>query len=396
MVEFPQPFGPYELLRRVGRGGMAEVFLAKAPSRSGQARLVAIKRMHASLSEDQAAVDMLVQEAKLCMTFRHPAIAQTFELGHHNGQWYFVMEYVDGVDLGAVANVLESMGERLDPVAVAFIVARMARGLEHAHNQKGPDGAPLGVVHRDVSPQNVLITEQGEIKLIDFGVAKVTAKLEQTVAGVIKGKYAYMSPEQASAQPLDARSDVFALGVVLYELLTGRPLFRLANATSPFAVLHAVKSVPILPTADAVPDLAPELAALTDRCLERDRTRRVQSAAEVAGTLEEWLQNNHPTFAPRHLAGMVAAILADAPLGTHREDSLRTPPLPVLDLEAFVPSPFTIVASAVPKQVAATPVQAPWWPSRAATLQFLAVGGGLAVFAVAWTVVAWLVRTGKL
>ncbi len=396
--DFPQPFGPYELLRRVGRGGMAEVFLAKAPSIQGQPRLVAVKRMHPQLGNDRAAVDMLVQEAKLCLRFDHPAIAQTFELGHHDGIWYFVMEYVDGVDLGALVQVVAAMGERLDPVAVAFIVAAMARGLDHAHKLKGADGRPLGIVHRDVSPQNVLISTRGEVKLIDFGVAKVAAKVEQTIAGVIKGKYAYMSPEQAAAQPLDARSDVFSLGTCLYELLTAQGLFRQKETASPFAVLHAVREAPIPPLRSVMPDVPQPLAELTERCLLRDRDRRPGSAAEVADALEAWLAVAAPTFGPAALAALVAGILADAPEDVRQPSDVATPPLPALDRTAFVASPYTIVAQVpVAPTVFSAPPQRPiWWPTRQATLQFLAVGGGALVFTVAWMIVASLVRAGRL
>lgn len=394
--DFPQPFGPYELLRRVGRGGMAEIFLAKAPSIQGQPRLVAIKRMHPQLGNDRAAVDMLVQEAKLCMRFDHPAIAQTFELGHHDGIWYFVMEYVNGIDLGALVQIVTSMGERLDPVAVAYIIATMARGLDHAHNLKGEDGRPLGIVHRDVSPQNVLISLRGEVKLIDFGVAKVAAKVEQTIAGVIKGKYAYMSPEQAAAEPLDARSDVFSLGICLFELLTAQGLFRQKENASPFAVLHAVREGNIPPVRRVMPDVDPQLAAIADQCLNRDREKRPQSAAEVADALDGWLTRVAPTFTPQALASLLAGILADAPDRARAPSDIATPPLAPLDRTSFVQSPYTIVSQvpvAPPKPRVARPV---WWPTRRATLQFLAVGASALVFTVAWTIVAWLVRSGQL
>ncbi len=398
--DFPQRFGPYELLRRIGRGGMAEVFLAKAPSIQGQPRLVAVKRMHPQLGNDRAAVDMLVQEAKLCMQFDHPAIAHTFELGHQDGVWYFVMEYVDGVDLGALVQVVTAMGERLDPVAVAYIVAAMARGLDHAHNLRGADGRPLGIVHRDVSPQNVLISDRGEVKLIDFGVAKVAAKVEQTIAGVIKGKYAYMSPEQAAAQPLDARSDVFSLGVCLFELLTAQGLFRQKETASPFAVLHAVREAVIPRVRAVMPDVPQALDDLTHQCLQRDRDRRPQSAAEVADALDAWLAAAAPTFGAQELAALVAGILADAPADARARSDVATPPLPYLDRTSFLQSPFTIVsqipvAPSAPAR-AAHPARPIWWPTRRATLQFLAVGAGALVFTVAWMVVAWLVRSGQL
>ncbi len=376
---------------------MAEVFLAKAPSIQGQPRLVAVKRMHPQLGNDRAAVDMLVQEAKLCMRFDHPAIAQTFELGHHDGVWYFVMEYVDGVDLGALVQVVSAMGERLDPVAVAFIVSAMARGLDHAHTMRGTDGRPLGIVHRDVSPQNVLISTRGEVKLIDFGVAKVAAKVEQTIAGVIKGKYAYMSPEQAGAQPLDPRSDVFSLGICLFELLTTQGLFRQKETASPFAVLHAVREGVIPPVRSIMPDVPQPLADITAHCLNRDRNLRPSSAAEVADALDRWLSSAAPGFDAAALAALVAGILADAPEGTRQPSDVETPPLPHLDRTSFLQSPFTIV-SQIPlaPPAIASPARPDWWPTRRATLQFLAVGAGALVFTLAWMIVAALVRSGSL
>ena len=377
---------------------MAEVFLAKAPSSQGQPRLVAVKRMHPQLSNDRSAVDMLVQEAKLCMRFDHPAIAQTFELGHHDGVWYFVMEYVDGIDLGALAHVVTALGERLDPVAVAYIVSAMARGLDHAHKLKGTDGRPLGIVHRDVSPQNVLISLRGEVKLIDFGVAKVAAKIEQTIAGVIKGKYAYMSPEQAAADPLDARSDVFSVGICLFELLAAQGLFRQKETASPFAVLHAVREAVIPPLRSVMPDVPQALADITARCLNRDRAQRPGSAAEVADALDAWLAVAAPTFGPQALAALVAGILADAPEQARAPSDIATPPLPHLDRTSFVQSPYTIVSQVpVAPNRLLTPVIRPlWWPTQQATLQFLAVGAGALVFTVAWMLVAWLVRSGRL
>ena len=375
---------------------MAEVFLAKAPSIQGQPRLVAVKRMHPQLGNDRTAVDMLVQEAKLCLRFAHPAIAQTFELGHHDGVWYFVMEYVDGVDLGALVQIVNTMGERLDPVAVAYVVAAMARGLHHAHTMRDNDGRLLGIIHRDVSPQNVLISTRGEVKLIDFGVAKVAAKVEQTIAGVIKGKYAYMSPEQAGALPLDARSDVFSLGVCLFELLTAQGLFRQKETASPFAVLHAVREAVIPRVREIMPDVPQALDDLTAQCLNRDRDLRPASAAEVADRLEAWLAKAAPGFGPAELAGLVAGILADAPEEARSSSDVATPPLPHLDRTSFLQSPFTIVGP-TPLAPAPLPVVRPiWWPSRQATLQVLAVGAGALVFTVAWMIVAALVRSGSL
>jgi serine/threonine protein kinase len=451
--EFPQPFGPYELLRRLGRGGMAEVFLAKASTSRGEKRLVALKRMHQTLSEDQSAVAMLIEEARLCMRFHHDHIAQTFELGTHEGTWFFIMEYVDGVDLGTVANLAEGRNTRLDPVVVAYICAAMARGLDYAHELGDEHGKRLGIVHRDVSPQNVLIGRHGEVKLIDFGVAKVASRIQQTMAGIIKGKYAYMSPEQASAETVDQRSDVFSLGICMHELFAGRPLFRALGSSSPFAILRAVRDEPIPKVSDLAPGLPPELARIVHRALERDLKKRYANAGLLAQELEAWLQRAAPRFDATALANYVRTLVEQAPNGTLPQSAIATPPLAKMKEDEFEPSQMSVVAVS-PLELAgqatiarappaiqrhAPPKPAPgarvpsmqfpreqfqahlaqqpsppqgavpalalppraqtepdWRPSRRATLQFLWVGIVALVFALGWSTIATLVKMGKL
>lgn len=456
--EFPQPFGPYELLRRLGRGGMAEVFLAKASTSRGEKRLVALKRMHQTLSEDQSAVAMLIEEARLCMRFHHDHIAQTFELGNHEGTWFFIMEYVDGVDLGTVANLAEGRSSRLDPAAVAYICAAMARGLDYAHELGDEHGKRLGIVHRDVSPQNVLIGRHGEVKLIDFGVAKVASRIQQTMAGIIKGKYAYMSPEQASAETVDQRSDVFSLGICMHELFAGRPLFRALGSSSPFAILRAVRDEPIPKVADLAPGLPPELARIVHKALERDLKKRYPSAGMLAQELEAWLQRAAPRFDATALATYVRTLVEQAPSGTLPQSAIATPPLAKMKGDEFEPSQMSVVAvsplemagretiarapptlqrkpsapgrvpsmqfpreqfqaqlaqAAAPQmpQLAMQPQAMPatsapatalrardhdWRPSRRATRQFLWVGVVALVFALGWSTIATLVKMGKL
>ena len=343
--EFPQPFGPYELLRRLGRGGMAEVFLATAASRRGEGRLVALKRMHAQLSEDPSAVEMLVQEAKLCMRFSHENIAQTFELGCHDGAYFFIMEYVDGIDLGTLANVIEARGGRLDPAAVAFVSLAMARGLGYAHDLHDENGVRLGIVHRDVSPQNVLIARDGEVRLIDFGVAKVASRIQQTMAGIIKGKYAYMSPEQASADAIDARSDVFSLGICMWELFSGRPLFRAMGAASPFAILRAVRDDPIAQVHNLAPGLPMELSRIVHTALERDVTRRYQTMAALAVDLEKWLNSATAGYGPGQLAAYVSSVLSRAPAGALPQSAIATPPMAKMRGDEYVPSQLSVAAA---------------------------------------------------
>lgn len=449
--EFPQPFGPYELLRRLGRGGMAEVFLAKASTQGGEGRLVALKKMHDALSEDQSAVEMLIQEARLCMRFNHERIAQTFELGCHASTYYFVMEYVDGVDLGTIATLLENRNARLDPAAVAYICAAMARGLDYAHGLCDEHSKPLGIVHRDVSPQNVLIGRHGEVKLIDFGVAKVASRIQQTMAGIIKGKYAYMSPEQASAEGVDPRSDVFAVGICMHELFTGKPLFRGVGSSSPFAILRAVRDEPIALPHVLAPGLPLELSEIVQRALDRDLSKRTVSCAAIADELEAWLRKVAPRFDATALAAYTKRVIEDAPVGALPQNAIATPPIAKMRGDEFAPSNLSVVASSplhdhappprpappiggrtpsmlVPRSQApemraarspdpharlpepmsrpsqqrpllrtvAPPTHPPWWPSRRAVMQFLLVGVFALLAALGFSVVATLLRTGAL
>lgn len=424
---FPQPFGPYELLRPLGRGGMAEVFLASAPAASGDRRLVALKRMHQGVGEDQGAVEMLIAEARLAMRFDHDNIAATYELGCHEGAYFFVMEYVDGVDLGTIARAAEALGERLPPATVARMIAGVARGLQHAHTLADDDGRLLGVVHRDVSPQNVLVNRRGEVKLIDFGVAKVATRIQQTMAGIIKGKYAYMSPEQASAEPIDARSDVFSLGICLWELLTGQPLFRRPEMSSPFAILRAVREEPITRVDLLAPDVGSELADLVEHAMQRDVGARLESAGALADALESWLQRFAPAYDAAALCGTIETLISRAPAGTLPERVIATPPVEKMSDEAFVPSQLSVVARS-PLELAAADtdrrarrrapslaapggpevpaIRAPappppriirdLRPGRRTTLQLLWVGVFALIFALGWSVVATLKRFGKI
>ncbi|MBM4342343.1 MAG: serine/threonine protein kinase [Deltaproteobacteria bacterium] len=454
--EFPQPFGPYELLRRLGRGGMAEVYLAKAPTTHGDSRLVALKRMHAQLTEDQSAVDMLVQEARLAMRFDDPHIAQTFELGCHDGTYFFIMEYVDGVDLGTLASTCENRGSCMPPHLVAHVCSGIARGLSYAHELCDDSGTRLGIVHRDVSPQNVLISRLGEVKIIDFGVAKVAARIQQTMAGIIKGKYAYMSPEQASAEPVDPRSDVFSLGVCMWELVTGKPLFRALGSNSPFAVLRAVREDPIAKAHNIAQGLSTDLSAIIHKALERDKTKRFQSMAALADELDDWMRRTAPGYDARRLADDVRKIVLAAPPGSVPQNAIATPPLAKMALDEYQPSQLSVVAQSpieasrvaqrrphpaqtapetyaagsarqpsmmypraylLPEQRAelemaaqstdpepvssaalawAPPVAPPWWPSRRVVKQFLWVGAVALVFALGWSTIATLVRMGTL
>ncbi|MEZ4369113.1 MAG: serine/threonine-protein kinase [Kofleriaceae bacterium] len=217
----------YEILSPLAVGGMAELYLARATGPSGFERLCVVKRILAQHASDPDFVRMFLDEARLAATLRHPNVIQVHDVGVVRGRYYFAMEYVHGQDLAAIVAAARAQRRGLRVGHALTIVVGAAAGLHHAHEQVGPDGQPLQIVHRDVSPSNLLVSYEGHVKVVDFGIAKAAARATKTTAGGFKGKLSYMSPEQVAARrDLDRRSDVFSLGVVLYELTTGRPLFR--------------------------------------------------------------------------------------------------------------------------------------------------------------------------
>jgi serine/threonine protein kinase len=266
-------FGPYELVERIGSGGMAEVHRARALD-AGFDRPVAVKLIHPQLCDDDTWVQMFTDEARLMAQLHHANIVQVFDFGEVGGRYYLAMELVDGADLGWLIDSLDP-GKPI-PVSIGvYIALEVCRGLAHAHGKRGPDGQLLGLVHRDISPPNVLLSWEGEVKLTDFGIAKARRRAVETTQGKIKGKFAYMAPEQVRGEPLDERTDLFALGALMHELLTGRPLFQ---EESPAATIRKVMHAPVPPPSQQNPLVPPELDAIVQRALSRDPPLRYQSA----------------------------------------------------------------------------------------------------------------------
>jgi serine/threonine protein kinase len=283
-----KPFGKYYLLDRIGVGGMAEVFLAVAFGPQGFQRTLVIKRMLAHLSQDSAFVKMFIDEAKLSGLLSHPNLVQIFEFGQIEESFFIAMEHVQGETMLAVQAKLAELG-RIAPVAASLeIIRQVCLGLNYAHGLRSATGQPIGIVHRDVSPSNLMLSFHGGVKILDFGIARVTDELRETKtqAGTMKGKVAYMSPEQVRMEETDNRSDIFAVGIVLHEMLTGRRLFKSANEfTGAKKVLEAVVPLPS--------SLNPEVPASVDpivmRALERTLNARYQTAGEMADDLEKAL-----------------------------------------------------------------------------------------------------------
>src|SRR3954471_21572923 len=234
----PTKFGKYLLLERIAVGGMAEVFVAKAFGVEGFERLLAIKKILPTMGEDAEFISMFVDEARIAVQLSHPNIVQVLELGKHEDALFIAMEYISGRDLRQLMERYRRRQKPMPLAQVAYIVKEVCEALDHAHRKCDAQGRSLGIVHRDVSPQNVLVGFDGRVKLIDFGIAKAESRLQKTQAGILKGKFSYMSPEQVKGQSLDGRSDVFACGILLWELVCGEKLF---TGNSDYAVLDKVR-----------------------------------------------------------------------------------------------------------------------------------------------------------
>lgn len=290
---FPTRLGNYILLDRLNSGGMAEVYRAKEVRNDGLGQIIAIKRMAAEMARDAQLVQMFVDEAKLTSALVHPNIGQTYELGRVDDFFYIAMELIWGKDLAAIMKLLRAQ-RRSVPVGIAcYVVSKVAEALDYAHDAKGPDGRSMRVVHRDVSPHNVLIDYEGQVKLIDFGVAKADAHHNQTQAGMIKGKPSYMAPEQAMGGVVDRRTDIFALGILLYELISGE---RLYDGSSTFSIFSKVVNTQPTPLTD-VSDAPKELEAIVARCLAKNPTERYETAAQLNDALALFRIGN------RHIVG---------------------------------------------------------------------------------------------
>lgn len=285
----PVQYGRYMLLAPIGAGGMAQVFRAKSIGIEGFEKTVVIKRILPNLAREREFVEMFISEAKLAVSLTHPNIVQVFDLGRvqedEDGEEsiFIAMELVDGPDLAELLKRrIEKHRRAFPPALAAYVVAEVAKALDYAHRRRGPNGQPLGLVHRDVSPQNVLISLEGDVKLTDFGIAKVRAARRRTEAGVLKGKYGYMAPEQVRGEPIDGRTDIFALGVVFYELLAGRRLFRSHN---PIETLSMIEEVRIPDPKESIAGLPESFVPVLRRALTRFPADRYASAAEMAGDL---------------------------------------------------------------------------------------------------------------
>ncbi|MGZ8833889.1 MAG: TonB family protein, partial [Thermoanaerobaculia bacterium] len=384
-------YGQYVLLEKIATGGMAEVWKARMRGMEGFQKIVAIKKILPHLSDNQDFIEMFIDEAKLAAQLNHNNIIHIYDLGKTQGTYFIAMEYVDGHDL---KSILKRGTDRDQPLGVElslFIASKVAAALDYAHRRRDFEEKEMSLVHRDVSPQNMLISQEGDIKLCDFGIAKAASKASHTQAGALKGKLQYMSPEQAWGKPIDRRSDIFALATVLFEMLTGRKLFTGENEIS---ILEQVREARVVPPSQFNDEATPEIDKIVLKALHREPSERYQTAGEMARDIDSVLYNMKPTPTSADLAIYMhriwveeaphlaaAATLVDQPLPATVIVPIGAPaaaaPAPAARAGAPAPAVAPAAAAAVPMPPWEAPKQKPVVPIAiaAAVVVVLGIGG---------------------
>jgi serine/threonine protein kinase len=381
--------GKYHVIAELGHGGMARVLLTVASGPAGFEKLLVVKRLREEFAADDEFLVMFLDEARIAARLNHPNVVQTYEVGAEGPVHYIAMDYLEGQPL---SGILRKLGRNGLPLELHVrVLADMLAGLDYAHNLIDFDGTPLHVVHRDVSPQNVFVTYDGQVKLVDFGIAKAAVLSRRTKTGVFKGKTAYIAPEQARAHPVDARADVFAAGVMLFEAIAGRAF---AQADSELALL-AMRMQGLEPRiGEVVPDAPEGLAEICDRAMAHDREGRFASAAEMREALEGWLEQRLARAGQKELAALLTDAFAEerAKLRARINEQLNRlrsgeqTSLTVLDLELV-----SSVAERTPGLKSSVMVQTkPIKPAGRAWIAALALGGVAAV-----AVTSLLTRRGE-
>jgi serine/threonine protein kinase len=304
----PTLFGKYLLLERINVGGMAEVFIAKAFGVEGFERILAIKKILPTMAEDEEFITMFIDEARISVQLNHANIVHIHELGKHEDAYFIAMEYVAGRDVRTILERYRRRKEIMPTAQAVFVTSKLCDGLDYAHRKKDARGQDLHIIHRDVSPQNVLISYEGEVKVIDFGIAKAANRSQKTQAGILKGKFGYMSPEQVRGMPIDRRSDIFAVGVLLYEMLTGEKLFV---GESDFSTLEKVRNADVPMPRQFNPNIPPGLEKVVLKALAREPEERYQWASDLAEDLMRFLLAGDAIYSSKHLSSYMKEAFAE-------------------------------------------------------------------------------------
>jgi len=302
--------GRYEVVKYLASGGMAQVLLARSSGIEGFERFVVIKRIHPERAREDHVVNMFLDEARLAASLHHTNIVQVHDIGEERGEYFFAMDYIHGEDLRRILTILCERQEVIPIEHIVTIVMSAAAALHYAHEARGPDRKPLHIVHRDVSPANIIVGYDGNVKVVDFGIAKAALRSSETQSGTLKGKIAYMSPEQCMGESIDRRSDVFALGIVLYELMTVRRLFK---GSSDFLTMSAIVAGNVPKPSEHRADLPPELEAICLKALAHIPSERYQSAEAMRSALEQFAADRSLRTSTAKLAEWMAALFGRRP-----------------------------------------------------------------------------------
>jgi len=322
-------YGKYTLIDRIAVGGMAEIFLARQAGLEGFEKIIVIKRIRPHLSKQQSFVNMFLHEAKLAAQLSHPSIVQIYDLGKIGETYFIAMEYIFGRDMRRVIPKADSMGIPFPMVYALKIASSVCEGMYYAHQKVDVYGNPLNIVHRDLTPENIFVSFDGTVKILDFGIAKAATQVEQTRAGEIKGKLAYMSPEQVVGKTLDARSDIFSLGVVLYEWITGLKLFTGENEVS---ILKSISEGKIYAPSYFKADVPEAVERILMKALSKDREERYQTAWEMQYDIDQFLAEYEFTPSNIHLSNFLKQLFSDELDDERRRLLTEGAPLPVEEL----------------------------------------------------------------
>jgi eukaryotic-like serine/threonine-protein kinase len=371
----PSNFGKYEIITHLASGGMADIFLCRARGIQGFEKLAIIKRVRQDRAFDKKMVDLFLDEARLAASLQHPNIVQVFEFGIVDGSYFLAMQYVHGEDVHALVKRMREAGERLPLPEVLAIVVGVCQGLHYAHECEGLNGRPLGIVHRDISPSNVLISYDGAVLITDFGIAKATSRSSETTTGTVRGKLAYMSPEQCRGLPLDRRSDIFAIGTLLHELSTGKPLF---GALSDFDIMKAIVENPVRAPSAQVPGYPSELDRIVLKALARDPAHRYESARELQLDIERFAVEHKMPISSARLAGFMQERFADRIAGWRQRVALDGA------ARASMARPPSAEVEIVPAGTTTTSVDAPIAakPRKSSRVALIAAAAAAAAIAV--------------
>jgi len=300
----------YKITERIDAGGMAEVYRGVAESAvGGLKKAVAIKRILPNLTKNKKFVSMFLDEARVSMHLQHANVVGVFDIGIADTAYFIVMEFVDGANLKTIIESLRRQGQRMSVAHTLYILMEVCKGLQYAHDVTDPEtGRELGIVHRDISPPNILVSKRGEVKLVDFGLAKATSQLESTDPGVVKGKFSYLSPEAASGKEVDRRADIFAVGILLYELLTGKRLFY---GETDYQTVELVRQAKVPPIAAQNPEVTPELEQVVRKALARDLNQRFQSAGDLQDALAQYLFSQRLKVTSRDIEQLVQGCIRE-------------------------------------------------------------------------------------